>query len=236
MLKNTVAASAMVLALSSPAFAQMSDFRVESMQSNAFEVQSAQIALQKSRNARVRTYAKEALRDHRAANVALSGGATGTMGAMADGGPIGGLIGAPLAVAGGAVGAGLGAATGVVGGTLTGGPVGGLQGVGTGAAQGAAAGGRLGGGAMVENTGASTVVPPNQQQQAMLAELSATPAGSRFDRLYVSQQIQSHQMAIGMTQAYAQSGPNPALRTYAQQVLPSLQEHYNMLERLPRSM
>ncbi len=233
MLRNYVAASAMVLALSSPAFAQMNDFRMESMQSNAFEVQSAQIALQKSRNGRVRSYAQEALRDHRAANVALAGGSSG---AMADGGPVGGLIGAPLAVAGGAVGAGLGAATGAVGGTLAGGPVGGLQGVGTGAAQGAAAGSRIGGGAMAESTGAGTMVPPNQQQQAMLAELSATPAGPRFDRLYVSQQVQSHQMAIGMTQAYAQSGPNPALRTYAQQVLPSLQEHYSMLQRMPGAM
>ncbi|GJE38192.1 DUF4142 domain-containing protein [Methylobacterium persicinum] len=232
MLKNSLAVSAMVLALSTPAFAQMNDFRAESMQSNAFEVQSAQIALQKSRNGRIRNYAQEALRDHRAANVALAGGANGAMAAQ-DGGPIGGLIGAPLAVAGGAVGAGLGAATGAVGGTLAGGPVGGLQGVGTGAAQGAATGSRLGG---VEATGATSMVPPNQQQQAMLAELSATPAGPRFDRLYVQQQVQSHQMAIGMTQAYAQSGPNPALRTYAQQVLPSLQEHYSMLQRMPGAM
>lgn len=232
MFRNYVAASAMVLALSSPAFAQSRDFREDSMQANAFEVQSAQIALQKSRNPRIRTYAQEALRDHRAANVALAGGASG---AMAAGGPVGGLLTAPLAVAGGAVGAGVGAATGVVGGTLTGGPVGGLQGIGTGAAQGAAAGSQLGGAGM-EATGASTLVPPNPQQQAMLAELSATPAGARFDRLYVQQQIQSHQMAIGMTQAYAQGGPNPALRTYAQQVLPSLEQHYSMLQRMPRSM
>lgn len=232
MLKNTLAVTGMVLALSTPAFAQMNDFRAESMQSNAFEVQSAQIALQKSRNGRIRSYAQEALRDHRAANVALAGGANGAMAAQ-DGGPIGGLIGAPLAVAGGAVGAGLGAATGAVGGTLAGGPVGGLQGVGTGAAQGAAAGSRLGG---VEATGATTMVPPSPQQQAMLAELQAAPAGPRFDRLYVRQQVQSHQMAIGMTQAYAQSGPNPALRTFAQQVLPSPQEHYSMLQRMPGAM
>ena len=64
MLKNSLAVSAMVLALSTPAFAQMNDFRAESMQSNAFEVQSAQIALQKSRNGRIRNYAQEALRDH----------------------------------------------------------------------------------------------------------------------------------------------------------------------------
>ncbi|MET0367118.1 MAG: DUF4142 domain-containing protein, partial [Methylobacterium sp.] len=122
MLKNTVVASAMVLALATPAFAQMNDFRMDAMQSNAFEVQSAQIALQKTRNARIRTYAKDALRDHRAANVALSGGATGSMGAMADGGPIGGLIGAPLAVAGGGVGAGGGAAPGAGGGPRGGRP------------------------------------------------------------------------------------------------------------------
>lgn len=229
MLKNYAAASAMVLALSSPAFAQMNDFRTESMQANTFEVQSAQIALQKSRNGRIRTYAQESLRDHRAANMALAGGAPG---AMAEGGPVGGLIGAPLAVAGGAVGAGLGAATGAVGGTLAGGPVGGLEGAGAGAARGAAAGSNLGG-AGIEATGSMAMVPPNPQQQAMLAELSATPAGPRFDRLYVRQQVQAHQMAIGMTQAYAQGGPNPALRTYAQQVLPSLEEHYSMARRLP---
>jgi predicted outer membrane protein len=232
MLKNYVAASAMVLALSSPALAQSGDFREASMQSNAFEVQSAQIALQKSRNPKIRSYAQEALRDHRAANVALAGGGNG---AMADGGPIGGLIGAPLAGAGGAVGAGLGAATGAVGGTLNGGPVGGLQGIGSGAAQGAATGSQIGRGGM-ESTGASSMIPPNPQQQAMLAELSAAPAGARFDRLYVQQQVQSHQMAIGMTQAYAQGGPSPALRTYAQQVLPSLQEHYGMLQRMPGAM
>ncbi len=65
MLKTFMAASAMTLAVSAPAFAQMNDFRTEAMQANAFEVQSAQIALQKSRNPRIRSYAQEALRDHR---------------------------------------------------------------------------------------------------------------------------------------------------------------------------
>ncbi len=177
------------------------------MQSNAFEVQSAQIALQKTRNARIRTYAKDALRDHRAANVALSGGATGSMGAMADGGPIGGLIGAPLAVAG-------------VRSARASAPRRAPWAAPSRAARSAASRAwatarrrarrrqpprrrRDGGEHRRRHDG-----PPNQQQQAMLAELSATPAGPRFDRLYVSQQVQSHQMAIGMTQAYAQNGPN----------------------------
>jgi predicted outer membrane protein len=234
MLKNYAAASALVLALSTPAFAQgANDFRLQSMQANAFEIQSSQIALSKSRNPKVRSYAQEVIRDHRAANVALAGGQPG---AMAGGDPgLGGLVTAPIAVAGSAVGAGVGAATGVVGGTLSGGPVGGLEGAGAGAARGAAAGGQIGRGDVMA-TGASTMVQPSPEQQAMLAELSATPAGSRFDRLYATQQIQAHQMSIAMTQAYAQGGPNPALRNYAQQALPALQMHYAQAQRLPGAM
>jgi predicted outer membrane protein len=232
MFKTYALASALVVAVSAPAMAQgMMDYRVQAMQANAFEIQAGQMALAKSRNPQVRAYAKEAIRDHRAANSALMGGAPN--GPMA--GP-GGLIGAPLAVAGSAVGAATGAAAGVVGGTLQGGPVGGLEGLGSGAARGAAAGGRLGG--MDVDATAGTVMQPSPEQQAMLAELSATPAGPRFDRLYVSQQLRSHQMAIGMTQAYASSGPNPALRAYAQQALPVYQHHYQEAQRLPgaRSM
>jgi predicted outer membrane protein len=234
MLKNYAAASALVLALSTPAFAQdANDFRLQSMQANSFEIQSSQIALSKSRSPKVRSYAQEALRDHRAANVALAGGDNTYMAGRDQG--LGGLVTAPLSVAGSAVGAGVGAASGVVGGTLAGGPVGGLEGLGSGAANGAQAGSRLGRGDATA-TGASTLVPPNPQQQAMLAELSATPAGPRFDRLYVSQQIQAHQMSIAMTQAYAQGGPNPALRNYAQQALPALQMHYDHAQRLPGAM
>lgn len=232
MFKKYAAVSALMLAVSTPAMAQgMMDYRLQALQANAYEIQAGQIALSKSRNPKVRTFAKEAIRDHRAANAALAGGA----GPMASGGPAD-LIGAPIAVAGGAVGAATGAAAGVVGGTLIGGPVGAVEGATSGAAQGAAAGSRIGRGDV--DTTAGTLVQPNPEQQAMLAELSAAPAGAPFDRLYASQQIRSHQMVIGMTQAYAQSGPNPALRTYAQQALPVYQMHYEQAQRLPgaRSM
>lgn len=232
MLKKYAAVTALLCAVSTPAFAQgmSGDFRLQAMQANAFEVQAGQIALSKSRSSAVRNYAREAVRDHRSANVALAGGESGYMAARA-GGP-GDLIGAPLAVAGGAVGAATGAAAGVVGGTLQGGPVGGVEGLGSGAARGAAAGSRFGR-MDVDETAGTTVVPPSPEQQQMLAELQAAPAGARFDRLYARQQIQSHQVTIGMTQAYAASGPNPALRNYAQQALPVLQQHLAQAERLP---
>lgn len=232
MLKTYAAATALICAVSAPAFAQgmPGDFRLQAMQANAFEVQSGQIALSKTRNPAVRNYARDAVRDHRAANVALAGGESNYMAARSAG-PAD-LIGAPLAIAGGAVGAATGAATGVVAGTLQGGPVGAVDGLGSGAARGAAAGSRLGR-MDIDETAGTTVVQPSPEQQQMLAELSATPAGPRFDRLYARQQIQSHQMVIGMTQAYASSGPNPALRNYAEQSLPVLQQHYAMAQRLP---
>ena len=232
MLKTYTAAAALLCAVSAPAFAQgmPGDFRLQAMQANAFEIQSSQIALSKTRNAAVRSYARDALRDHRSANVALAGGERNYVAARAAG-PAD-LIGAPLAVAGGAVGAATGAAAGVVGGTLEGGPVAGVEGLGSGAARGAAAGSRIGR-MDVDETAGTTVVAPSPEQQQMLAELSSTPAGARFDRVYARQQVQAHQMTIGMTQAYASTGPNPALRNYAQQALPVLQQHLAMAERLP---
>ena len=233
MLKKYAAASALVAVMATPALAQVGgDFRLDAMQANAFEIQASQIALQKSRNPTVRAYAREALRDHQSANVALAGGERNYMAARqaGPGGLVGGLVEAPLAIAGGAVGAATGVATGVVGGTLQGGPVGGIEGAGAGLSRGAAAGSRA---FDVDTTAGTTVVQPNPQQQQMLAELNATPPGARFDRLYGRQQVMAHQMSIGMHQSYAQSGPNPALRNYAQQALPVLQQHYSEAQRLP---
>jgi predicted outer membrane protein len=234
MLKKYVAMTAVMTAIATPAFAQGmmgGDFRMDAMQANAFEIQSSQIALSKSRNPQVVRFAREAVRDHRAANVALAGGERNYVAARNSGG-VGGLIEAPFAIAGGAVGAATGAATGVVSGTLNGGPVGAVEGLGNGASRGAAVGSRAFDGD-VDTTAGTTVIPPNPQQQAMLAELSETPAGPRFDRLYGAMQVKSHEMAIGMYQSYATSGPNPALRAHAEQALPVLQQHYQMAQRLP---
>jgi predicted outer membrane protein len=233
MIKKTLALTAMMTALSAPAFAQGmgGDFRMEAMQANAFEIQSSQIALNKSRNPQVLRFAREAIRDHRAANVALAGG-EGNYAAVRANEGLGGLITAPLAVAGGAVGAATGATAGAVGGTLSGGPVAGVEGIGTGAARGAATGSQALRGD-VDTTAGTTIIQPNPQQQAMLAELSQTPAGPRFDRLYGRMQVQSHEMTIGMFRSYAASGPNPALRAHAEQALPVLQSHYQMAQSLP---
>ena len=237
MFKCHAIAAALVLSVSAPALAQgFTEFRVRSLESNAYEIQAAEIALSKTRNPALRVYAEHAIRDHRAANAALVGGERNydrLQGAEV-GGPVGGVLAAPLAVAGGAVGAATGAAAGVVGGTLSGGPVGGLEGAGAGAARGAQVGSGVGQGEVVD-TG-STVAAPSPTQQTMLADLSATPAGPAFDSLYVQQQLQSHQQAIAMTQSYSASGPSPVLRTYAQQALPVYENHYRAAQRLQQGM
>lgn len=233
-MKKLVALTGLAVALATPAFAQpvgnFNEFRSIALVSNAFEVKSSQIALEKSRNPRIREYAREMIRDHRAANVALLGGREN----VARGTGVGGLIEAPFAIAGGAVGAATGAAAGVVGGTLQGGPVGGLEGLGAGAARGA----QIGANAVdldgdVTTTAATQVVPLSPQQQAMLAELADTPAGPAFDRTYARMQVQAHGMTVANYQAYAQSGPNPALRAYVQQALPVMQQHLAHAQRLP---
>ena len=233
-MKHYVALSAFALALATPAAAQMmpgapmlggpmmaapmstEGFREMALMSDSFEVTAAQIAMQKSRNAAVNRFARATLQHHQMSMAALSGGRS-----YADRGPIGGLVAAPFAVAGAATGA----AVGVVGGTLTGGPVGGLQGAGTGAAAGARA--------FDPEATASAGYPVSSEQRGMLEELQAAPNGAGFDRLYSQYQVQAHRQSVAAYTAYSQAGGDAAMRNFAVQALPMLQQHLAMAERLP---
>ena len=66
---------------------------------------------------------------------------------------------------------------------------------------------------------------------SMLNQL-APVSGRAFDALYVQMQVIAHQEAVAMFAAYAQGGTEPAMRAFAQQVLPSLQMHLAMAQRL----
>ena len=68
---------------------------------------------------------------------------------------------------------------------------------------------------------------------AMLNQLASIPPGPQFDATYGAMQVQAHQEAVAMFAAYAQGGSNPAMRTFAQQALPSLQHHLAVAQRLP---
>jgi putative membrane protein len=63
------------------------------------------------------------------------------------------------------------------------------------------------------------------EQQAALAQLQAAGTGPNFDMAYRQAQIAAHQGALGLMQNYATSGDVPALRTAAQQAIPTIQMH-----------
>jgi len=73
-------------------------------------------------------------------------------------------------------------------------------------------------------------------QQRMLNELQASPAGSSFDMLFVKDQIMAHEMALALHSNYASAGDTPALRAVAASAVPTVSMHLNTAEQLMVSM
>ena len=75
--------------------------------------------------------------------------------------------------------------------------------------------------------------PPLRADQAqMLAQLQPLQ-GAAFDSLYVQQQMQAHDEALGLHQNYAKNGDTPALKTAASGIVPVVQMHRAMLQKMP---
>jgi len=218
-MKKYLALAALAASISAPAVAQTMDsqtFRAMAMRSDAFEIASSRLALERSRNPAVRNYAQMMIKDHGMTSEALNGGravysATGEM--------------VPGAVSGTLAGAGIGA--------LVGGPVGAAVGAGIGATAGATAGAARD----VQATGAISgpmqlPVQLDAEKSAMLNQMAST-SGPQFDRLYGQAQRMGHQQALAMYQSYAQAGTDPALRQFAASVVPHLEHHAAEASRLP---
>jgi predicted outer membrane protein len=225
-MKKYIALAALLTTVSAPAFAQSMDsatFRQMASQSDAFEIAASRLALERSQNPRVRTFAQQMIADHSQSSQALNGGkamysangewlgstATGTLA----GAGIGALVGGPV---GAAVGAGVGATAGTVAGAAGAGAQpkpGDVQ------ATGSVAPMRIG-------------VPLDAEKTAMLNEL-ASANGRQFDRLYGRYQQAAHQQALNLYQSYAQNGSDRSLMTFAQSVIPHLQQHLAEARRLP---
>jgi len=69
-------------------------------------------------------------------------------------------------------------------------------------------------------------------QQQMLNELQAAPAGLGFDQLFLRDQIIAHQMALALHSNYAAAGDTPALRAVAASAVPIIQMHLNTASQL----
>jgi predicted outer membrane protein len=131
-MKAYVALAALMAAITTPAAAQPAaaqpamapagaavpaltpqSFRAAAVISDTFELESSRIALERSRNPRVRGFAQQMIQDHTMTSRALMGGSAGVgvpTGVVA-GAVVGGLVGGPV---GAVVGAGVGGTTAAV--------------------------------------------------------------------------------------------------------------------------
>ena len=73
----------------------------------------------------------------------------------------------------------------------------------------------------------------DRQHQALLEQLQGAQ-GAEFDRAFARQQVQSHQAAVDLFRAYAQSGDDARLKQWASQTLPSLEGHLREAQQLQR--
>lgn len=86
---------------------------------------------------------------------------------------------------------------------------------------------------VLQNNGTPVVTPAalDPRHVSMINDLAVQ--GADFDRRYAIQQVTAHREAVALLQNYAQSGDNPALRQWAMQVLPMIQEHLRLALMLP---
>ncbi|MGN6369648.1 MAG: DUF4142 domain-containing protein [Phycisphaerae bacterium] len=78
-----------------------------------------------------------------------------------------------------------------------------------------------------QQDGLSAASQPGDQQQQMIEQLQKLN-GTDFDQQYIQQQTQAHQETIALFQKEASNGQD-ALRSFAAQTLPTLQQHLQMI-------
>ena len=71
------------------------------------------------------------------------------------------------------------------------------------------------------------------KHQKLIDELNAT-SDVDFDKTYAKQQVDGHQDAVSLFDAYAKKGDNAALKAFAQKTLPVIQQHLDEAKKLPQ--
>jgi putative membrane protein len=64
------------------------------------------------------------------------------------------------------------------------------------------------------------------------SDLNLKNAGDDFDRLYVHAMVSGHGNTVQMFETYATNGKDPAVKAFAQQLLPTLKEHLTTIKAL----
>jgi putative membrane protein len=67
-------------------------------------------------------------------------------------------------------------------------------------------------------------------------DVNLKDAGDNFDKLYVHAMVSSHRSTVAMFQNYAVTGKDPVVRSFAQQMLPTLKEHLAAILAIEKQM
>ena len=75
----------------------------------------------------------------------------------------------------------------------------------------------------------------DEETRGLVSQLAAL-TGTTFDRDYVRDQIQGHEKAVELLEAYSKGGDNDALKQLASTLLPTINEHLQMAKALRSSV
>lgn len=74
----------------------------------------------------------------------------------------------------------------------------------------------------------------DKEHQNLLQQLTST-TGARFEERFRTQQIDGHEKAVKLFESYAKTGQNPELKRWAQNAIPTLENHLRDAKALPRA-
>ncbi|AWB22888.1 DUF4142 domain-containing protein [Methylobacterium currus] len=191
-----------------PAAESTEAFRAEALRSDAYNIETSRLALQKSNNRAVRTYAEQTIVNRRATTDALlpRGTSLSPAGTVVGDAGTGNLLTAPLALATAPIAA--------FGNVLQGRPVTDIP--------------------IIDNNPASpgrrVALDPVREQR--LARLQAAPGGKRFDALYAADQARAQGDTVQLYETYSRYGDSTVGRTFANEAKPMLRGDAGAADRL----
>ena len=75
----------------------------------------------------------------------------------------------------------------------------------------------------------------DQDQQHTVDELSKL-SGEEFDRTYIDEMVKDHELDVAAFRLQAESGEDPDLRAFAEETLPTLEEHLSLAQEIDQKM
>ena len=82
-----------------------------------------------------------------------------------------------------------------------------------------------------KNVKVAAAAAPDKEAQAAADKLAGLK-GADFDKAYMQQMVDDHQKAVSVFEAESKNGADPALKGFAADTLPTLQDHLKMAQSL----